>query len=110
MLHDPPGASRDSSTVTSALPASLDHRTKEPSMTGMSVSAHDECGAGREDTPHQAPAAEPAGWVIWQAPGRGYIALEGDLPPIADALEALWFLRAQRHIIDMLPGARGRMS
>jgi hypothetical protein len=39
---------------------------------------------------------EPAGWVIWQGPGRGYIALENGLPPIADALQALWFLRAQR--------------
>jgi hypothetical protein len=49
-------------------------------------------------------AVQPAGWMIWQAPGRGYVALEGDLPLIADALEALWFLRAQRQELDLLNG------
>jgi hypothetical protein len=51
--------------------------------------------AGLEaNSPHsRAAATPPAGWVIWPGPGRGYIALETDLPSLADALEALWFLR-----------------
>jgi hypothetical protein len=48
---------------------------------------------------------EPAGWVIWQGPGRGYIALENGLPPVADALQALWSLRAQRHEVGVISGA-----
>lgn len=46
-------------------------------------------------------------WVIWQRPERGYVTLGGDLPLIADALEALWSLRAQRRQIDTFLAARG---
>jgi hypothetical protein len=49
-------------------------------------------------------AAESVGWVVWQGPGRGYIAFESDMPLIADALEALWSLRAQRHGSGTRPG------
>lgn len=55
---------------------------------------------------NEAAAAKAAGWAIWQAPGRGYIVLESDLPLIADALETLWFLRAQRHATDRLLGSK----
>jgi hypothetical protein len=41
-----------------------------------------------------------AGWEIWPGPARGYIAMENDLPVIADALEALWYLRAQQREIE----------
>jgi hypothetical protein len=54
---------------------------------------------------HPMELEERADWVIWQGPGRGYVALENGLPPIADALQALWFLRAQRHEIDTISGA-----
>jgi hypothetical protein len=63
--------------------------------------------AGLEaNSPHSRDAAAPpAGWVIWPGPGRGYIALETDLPSLADALEALWFLRvaAARHASPCFP-------
>jgi hypothetical protein len=53
-------------------------------------------------------ATQSVGWVIWrQGPGRGYLALESDLPAIADALEALWSLRAEQHDIPALPGVKG---
>ena len=52
-------------------------------------------------------AAQPPGWTIWPGSARGYIAVGGDLPMIADALEALWFLRAQRREMDMLMAAMG---
>lgn len=43
----------------------------------------------------------PGGWEIWPGPAaRGYIAMENDLPVIADALEALWYLRAQRREME----------
>ncbi len=51
---------------------------------------------------NQAADAQPVSWMIWQGPGRGYVVLETGLPVIADALEALWSLRAQRHQLDML--------
>jgi hypothetical protein len=57
-------------------------------VTGIPASAHDE--AGSEGTQGS------DGWMIWHGPGRGYVALENDLPTIADALEVLWYLRAQR--------------
>ena len=77
-------------------------------MTGVSVSAHDG-GRGWKGSHavNRAAAAQSVGWVIWPGPGRGYIALGDDLLLIADVLEALWFLRAQRHEMDMLPAARG---
>jgi hypothetical protein len=60
----------------------------------------------------------PAGWEIWPGPARGYIAMENDLPVIADALEALWYLRAQQREIEavlasttrgvLIPSARPR--
>jgi hypothetical protein len=67
--------------------------------------------AGLEEKPRDneaAAAAQSARWAIWQAPGRGYIVLENDLPMIADALETLWFLRAQRHATERLLGTKGR--
>jgi hypothetical protein len=50
----------------------------------------------------------PAGWVIWPGPSRGYIALESDLPSLADALEALWFLRGEA--LDLLTKSRNPPS
>jgi hypothetical protein len=44
----------------------------------------------------------PANWEIWPGPARGYIAMENDLPVIADALEALWYLRQQRREIEAI--------
>lgn len=55
---------------------------------------------------NEAAVAQSAGWAIWQTPGRGYVVLENDLPMIADALETLWFLRAQRHATDRLLGTK----
>lgn len=52
----------------------------------------------------QAPAPQSADWMVWPGPARGYIAL-GSLPQIADALEALWLLRARQHQMDMLLAA-----
>lgn len=49
---------------------------------------------------------ESSGWVIWPAPKRGFIALGSDAPRIADALGALWSLRARRQEMD-LPWVRG---
>jgi hypothetical protein len=49
---------------------------------------------------NRAVADQSDGWVIWHGRGRGYVALESGLPPLADALQALWFLRAQRREID----------
>jgi hypothetical protein len=66
-----------------------------------------EAGLEAKSRDDQAAAAQSAGWVIWHGPGRGYVALEGDLPLLADALEALWLLRAQRRVTDVLLGARG---
>ncbi len=57
--------------------------------------------------PEPQDSKEPVGWMIWQAPGRGYVTLESDLPLIADALEALWSLRAQRQEMELLAGLAG---
>ena len=50
----------------------------------------------------------PANWEIWPGPARGYIAMENDLPVIADALEALWYLRAQRREIEAVLASAAR--
>jgi hypothetical protein len=41
-------------------------------------------------------ADRPHGWVIWPGPARGYLVLSSDLPSLADALQALWILRAHQ--------------
>ena len=41
-------------------------------------------------------------WGIWPGPGRGYITLEHDMLVIADALEALWLLRARRREMEAI--------
>lgn len=53
---------------------------------------------------------QPAGWVVWPGPERGYIALDGDLPQIVTALEALWFLRTWGHDTHAFLAARGGVS
>jgi hypothetical protein len=65
-----------------------------------------EAGLEANSPRNRAAADLPAGWVIWPGPGRGYIALETDLPSLADALEALWFLRvaAVRSASPCFPG------
>jgi hypothetical protein len=50
---------------------------------------------------------EATGWVIWPAPKRGFIALGGDAPRIADALDALWSLRTRQREGQDLPWPRG---
>jgi hypothetical protein len=82
-----------------------DKPDKTHPMTSVSVSAHAmEAGLEANSPRDRAAADPPTGWVIWPGPGRGYIALETDLPSLADALEALWFLRAQRQELDLLNG------
>ena len=44
-------------------------------------------------------------WGIWPGPGRGYITLEHDMLVIADALEALWVLRARRREMEAILAA-----
>jgi hypothetical protein len=67
-------------------------------MTSVCVSAQVmEAGLDGKSRRDRAAAAQALGWVIFPGPARGYIVLETDLPPIADALEALWLLRAQRY-------------
>jgi hypothetical protein len=73
-------------------------------MTGRPASAHDEAGSGGTSRRDLASAAQSVGWMIWQGPGRGYIAFDGDLPMIADALEVLWYLRDQQRGIAAVPG------
>jgi hypothetical protein len=55
---------------------------------------------------NQTASDEPSGWVIWPAPKRGFIALGSDAPRIADALGALWSLRARKNETDQ-PWTRG---
>jgi hypothetical protein len=56
---------------------------------------------------NQAGAGDYADWTIWPGPERGYVTLSSDLPLIADALEALWSLRAEQRQIDTFLAARG---
>lgn len=78
-------------------------------MSGVALSAH-AMEAGLKDKPPRARTepAQPVGWVIWPGPGRGYVVLESDLPALADAMELLWFLRAQQREIELLLAARGQ--
>lgn len=58
----------------------------------------------------QAPVPQSADWMVWPGPARGYVALGSGLPEIADALEALWLLRARQHQMEMLlAAAQGRI-
>jgi hypothetical protein len=65
--------------------------------------------AGLEDMSpgNRMEVGDRADWVIWPGPERGYVALSSDLPLIADALEALWSLRAEQRQIDTFLAARG---
>lgn len=65
--------------------------------------------AGLEDKSPGNPAGtgDCADWMIWPGPERGYVTLSADLPLIADALEALWSLRAEQRQIDTFLAARG---
>jgi hypothetical protein len=69
-----------------------------PAGTGIGLQDTGRHAAARlARTPRAAPCdpgtGPAAGWVIWPGPARGYIALGNDLPPVADALEALWRMR-----------------
>jgi hypothetical protein len=75
-------------------------------VTGLSAQAIE---AELDGTSRGNPAAAglSAGWAIWPGPRRGYIVLENDLLLIADALEALWFLRAQQRQMEIFLAGRG---
>lgn len=79
-------------------------------VTAAAVSARAmEAPLEEKSHPGRPAAAQTPGWVIWPGPGRGYLALEGDLPAIADTLEVIWWLRAQQpQIADDHSAADGR--
>lgn len=54
----------------------------------------------------QEATSQAASWAIWPGTERGYIALDGDLPQIAEMLEALWFLRSWGHDTQAFLAAR----
>jgi hypothetical protein len=70
-----------------------------------SISSATSIETGGGSVARKTPREEAARWEIWPGPARGYIALENDLPVIADALEALWLLRARQREIEALLAA-----